>query len=479
MQSVHVRRFEALSPLFPSTRICDGPKYLKMSRFCDGLFLLSICSLSSSLPSTDFAKYIPEDDLKAIKAGSLRSNVPPSDTSVYVYQEDIIGCLPSQKPVCPLQTTEPQYFRLPDGTVEIPYIVEPEVDETLIDEIVLALESISNQTGCMQFASADDAAIKHVPSRPVIRFSGSDMCAGEFEGAKSPRHKVYISPQCINGERSNIQRLILLAMGFPHEVSRNDRDQYIIINWYNVVPERTWELEKYDRGVFDSLPYDYDSILHPGYVFLAQNTKMPTIMAKNKARVGQNKQLSETDIKKIQNLICKKTATQPAATQNAQIVPDTPVPTPTPTKKPSDNEIKVPAVPIKSAGAAPSKADATTGDIQPSMCSLRQLVLLQNTQTMSRTTVFPTKRRLNHSTKDTTWWYAQDSAPDKTDYLGQSVDYTEFSGVVKTVTTKLDNAATRILETEYQPLVLDDGNTRLQRKFETRIVQCQDRERSL
>lgn len=54
------------------------------------------------------------------------------------------------------------------------------------------------------------------------------------------------------------------SVGFFHEQSRYDRDQYIDIIWPNVVNGADDQFEKYGTSVIDQLnePYDYSSIMH-------------------------------------------------------------------------------------------------------------------------------------------------------------------------------------------------------------------------
>ena len=54
------------------------------------------------------------------------------------------------------------------------------------------------------------------------------------------------------------------AIGFWHEQSRPDRDNYITILWENIRANRDDQFEKYTHGEIDSLnvTYDYASIMH-------------------------------------------------------------------------------------------------------------------------------------------------------------------------------------------------------------------------
>jgi len=56
---------------------------------------------------------------------------------------------------------------------------------------------------------------------------------------------------------------LLHALGFWHEQSRADRDNYVRINWQNIITDQQHNFNKYTTGVdYLGQPYDYYSIMH-------------------------------------------------------------------------------------------------------------------------------------------------------------------------------------------------------------------------
>ena len=58
------------------------------------------------------------------------------------------------------------------------------------------------------------------------------------------------------------------------------------------------QFEKYQSNLL-GLPYDYDSIMHYGWNYFANDRSQPTIVPKKKANIGNRKAMSPIDVKKI------------------------------------------------------------------------------------------------------------------------------------------------------------------------------------
>jgi len=98
---------------------------------------------------------------------------------------------------------------------------------------------------------------------------------------------------------------LLHALGFWHEQSRTDRDNYVTINLANVQKGHEGNFNKYPTSYIDMLgqPYDFDSVMHYGAYAFAINRSVKTITPRQRsASIGQRTHLSDIDIKEIQLL---------------------------------------------------------------------------------------------------------------------------------------------------------------------------------
>ncbi|XP_055946957.1 zinc metalloproteinase nas-4-like [Argiope bruennichi] len=96
------------------------------------------------------------------------------------------------------------------------------------------------------------------------------------------------------------------ALGFWHEQSRVDRDNYVTIRWENIQPGTENNFQKYNTYIQQTLDeeYDYASLLHYSRRAFSRNS-LATVEPKNFVGnfiIGQRLGLSPTDIRKINKL---------------------------------------------------------------------------------------------------------------------------------------------------------------------------------
>ena len=75
---------------------------------------------------------------------------------------------------------------------------------------------------------------------------------------------------------TNIKKLFHFLLGYDHEQARNDRDDYITINWDNIKPGGKSQYTKCTRCTLQNTTYDYGSVMHYSDTAFAINRSIPT-----------------------------------------------------------------------------------------------------------------------------------------------------------------------------------------------------------
>lgn len=125
---------------------------------------------------------------------------------------------------------------------------------------------------------------------------------------------VSVGNDSLSGEFSvgKVCHLIGHVLGFFHEQSRPDREDYVKINYMNIQPTKIINFQYYSSSVIStfSFPYDYSSIMHfgqseysrdPYYELITINTTNPSYSY----TIGQRVGLSYMDVKKANYVYCK------------------------------------------------------------------------------------------------------------------------------------------------------------------------------
>jgi len=174
----------------------------------------------------------------------------------------------------------------------VPYNFSPDFDQWLRDNIRGAMQMIEDKT-CLRFG------FKQRYDKNYIHFVRGKGCWSAVGMQRGPQ-KVSIGYGC-EGKGSIVHEL-LHAVGFWHEQSRTDRDQYVKINYENIDKEKWHNFNKYSHDEIDLLgiEYDYCSIMHYSAKAFSKNAQ-PTIEAlrETECDLGDKDSLSESDILKI------------------------------------------------------------------------------------------------------------------------------------------------------------------------------------
>ncbi|XP_016422710.1 high choriolytic enzyme 1-like [Sinocyclocheilus rhinocerous] len=100
-----------------------------------------------------------------------------------------------------------------------------------------------------------------------------------------------------------VQHELNHALGFYHEQTRSDRDEYVKINWENMSPDMAYNFQKQNTNN-QKTPYDYGSIMHYGRTAFSIQPELETItpIPDETVEIGQRQGMSNTDILRINKL---------------------------------------------------------------------------------------------------------------------------------------------------------------------------------
>uniref|UniRef100_UPI00089DA972 high choriolytic enzyme 1-like n=1 Tax=Ciona intestinalis TaxID=7719 RepID=UPI00089DA972 len=186
-----------------------------------------------------------------------------------------------------------------NGRVKVPFVMRNDTSNKSETAIYEAVAAISGST-CIDFINRTT----EVDFIEVIPGTG----CWSYVGIEFGKQELSIGPGC---EYSGIvQHEFLHALGFWHEQSRPDRDDYVTIRWENIKDGKAKNFRK--RTTINSLgsPYDTQSIMHYSGLSFSKNGSA-TIVNKtsNKPIRAQRLSLSPEDIYQVNALYCNPVMT--------------------------------------------------------------------------------------------------------------------------------------------------------------------------
>ncbi|XP_035794622.1 zinc metalloproteinase nas-13-like [Anopheles albimanus] len=159
------------------------------------------------------------------------------------------------------------------------------------------LESVS----CLRFVLRTEA---HTNYMKVI---GTDPGCYSYVGQVGGEQLLNLEPWDVDTGcfgLATIQHEFLQALGFYHQQSASDRDEFVDIIWDNISEGAEINFESYPSTMITDFDvrYDYGSVMHYEPMAFTKNGQ-PTIIPKDpNAVIGQRVGLSERDVSKLNHM---------------------------------------------------------------------------------------------------------------------------------------------------------------------------------
>ena len=137
----------------------------------------------------------------------------------------------------------------------------------------------------------------------ILNGNGCDSLIGKLRDEKSQQVNLD-ARKCMN--KATIAHELVHALGFEHEHRRPDRDDWVQVNFTNVIGGLfNSNFAKLNQTQFKNFvtPYDYESIMHYHSYAHTKNNSLKTITAiKAPFEIKINENLSDIDVQEIRTL---------------------------------------------------------------------------------------------------------------------------------------------------------------------------------
>ncbi|KAF9417385.1 hypothetical protein HW555_005482 [Spodoptera exigua] len=185
----------------------------------------------------------------------------------------------------------------------IPYYIDSKTYDVQLSEKIMKAFDYFERATCIRLQRlrdrpTDQRSLQEVVWLYITNPSGIRQCVHSNEKAEIKGVQMIVfGYDCMS--LGDIAHEIMHVLGFAHEHTRPDRDQYITILWDNIKPgyKKYFEIQNIPKEE-DGLPYDYASILHYPPRAFSKNGQV-TVLAEPNVKIGQREGLSEMDVEKV------------------------------------------------------------------------------------------------------------------------------------------------------------------------------------
>ncbi|XP_057296556.1 zinc metalloproteinase nas-14-like isoform X2 [Hydractinia symbiolongicarpus] len=212
-----------------------------------------------------------------------------------------------------------------NGVANIPYVFHSTITSTKRTKIIQAINYMNSLTPVIQW-------IQRTNEADFISFQSPENagCAS-YLGKIGGTQEIYIGDEC--DSQGVTAHEMMHALGFYHEQSRPDRDEYVEILQDNIAPDfiRNFDKMTWNDVVQMNSPYDYGSVMHYKLNEFSKDGKLPTLKLKKfyNGNVGQRIGLSLEDVSQLKKYYGHPTTTLPETEPNTPF-PETEATTPLP-----------------------------------------------------------------------------------------------------------------------------------------------------
>jgi hypothetical protein len=180
---------------------------------------------------------------------------------------------------------------------EIFYEISKDFPEVTRLEILSCMKEITDISG-IKFIEKSSSDINYVSI--LYKDMSEDACGESIIGCMLGRQELKLSQSCTT--KRTIYHELMHCIGFSHEHSRPDRDNYVIINNDNIIDSMKYNFD-IDSGfawkdISKDTEFDFNSVLIYSSFGLSKNNK-PVITKKNGDTILTNYALSEKDKQKL------------------------------------------------------------------------------------------------------------------------------------------------------------------------------------